>query len=272
MGERLFFSCADFSFIMNKTSRDVDIIKIDRSPKDESCYICGRTPKEIDAFLDFPEIQKDISDAIDKRNRRIKADMKSYSTDLKKLLADTKLYPGDFTTKELRQDEEAATKDAPRLAELLVYAPGKSGTSSTRLEVEHDATVDESRKNLEALAGELDREDYARIPGYNREFAARLQYLKNFDGPAFKPARTRFDTTMMRVTCDLRGERLSTSQSFPHNELQYKREDAEVPTSPGEVVEITYQLPVCPFCSKLLDDASRAAYKTIHAQDYCEDD
>lgn len=151
---------------MSKTEQGAKPIKIERSTKDGTCFVCGRTPEEIDAIIDPQGLKQDIAKALAKRKRP--------ATD--------------------------------------------------------------------------------------------------FNPATFQMAKTRFDNTTMLVPHDFNGQKLTTSRSFPHYELQYNREGTDTPVPPSEVVEVVYYLPVCPFCSKLLDDASRAAYKAIHAQDFCEDD
>jgi hypothetical protein len=151
---------------MNRPTQAGVPIKVDRHAKDGRCFVCGKTPEEIDGVFDFQGLKAEITNAISKMNRP----------------------------------------------------------------------------------------------------------ASDFDPAVFKPARTRFEATTVMIPYDFRGQKLFTTRSFPHYELQYRREGSDVPVEPNEVVEVTHHLPVCPFCSKLFDDASRAAYKTIHAQDHCEND
>ncbi|MBN2152281.1 MAG: hypothetical protein JW839_12595 [Candidatus Lokiarchaeota archaeon] len=151
---------------MNETTERHDPVAVDRPPRDGRCFVCGRTPEEIDAVIDVPGLRTGIASAL-----------------------------------------------------------GKQGRPAS-----------------------------------------------DFDPAGFKPAGTRFELATKTVPYDFRGRTLRTSRSFPAYELRYHQEGSDEPVDPAGVVLVTYQLPVCPFCSQLLDDASKAAYKTIHAQDFCEDD
>jgi hypothetical protein len=254
---------------------------------DKKCYVCGRTPEQVGSIFDVGILKKLMTQAITKRNQQIQDLINQYLDQLKQLSKEVQDYQGNLTLSELSHNYRLSAKIAPKYQELAKFAPKAKNNDPYGYNRQPDYTIDDLREYLNQLIQEIEQGNFSNLEDFNQDLAQRVQMLvtPNIDG--FKTNDTRFSVFNMVKGFDLTGKDIITETyddgDFIFKSYYYKDEieaikaqrndfgllkkKAKTPIDPNNVILVNLTYYLCPICSNMFFDASKASYREIHRND-----
>ena len=262
---------------MNQNENKNEPITVELSTE-KKCYICGRSPDDLELLLDVNNLKMLISQPLERlksqieiKKSELEPELKAYVDSLEQLYADTENYPGDITIYELRNNN-LAMKIAPKYKELSKFIPHKGG-----LQYERDqCTIDQLRWILNKMIQELNQCDYSSLKKYEPKIYSNLQEIAILTPITQDPKLFRipkFAKVKLTKYFDLKGNEIIEGQGILNPKSRkkeiryYYAEKYEKQLNPNEIIikiNLTYYM--CFICADAFKKASRAAYSVIHEE------
>ena len=282
---------------MNQNENKNEPITVELSTE-KKCYICGRSPDDLELLLDVNNLKMLISQPLERlksqieiKKSEIEPELKAYVDSLEQLYADTENYQGDLTIQEL-SNNNLAMKIAPKYKELskfipdeeefeIIPIPPRSGYN----QYERDqCTIDQLRWILNKMIQELNQCDYSSLKKYEPKIYSNLQEIAILTPITQDPKLFRipkFAKVKLTKYVDLKGNEIEGEEKLDpksrKREINYYVDNPEaekdfekpkkIKLNPNEIIikiNLTYYM--CFICADAFKKASRAAYSVIHEE------